>query len=431
MRNQQRQCVLLTLGLLLSACRPDAADSRACRSDEACPKGESCVASRCRTSPPMRLLTERLSSTGGSVEIESPGWLSSFVAIEFPNRQAVVCDTGDRKNAICTVAAEQLIGVTLGRNEVKLRSDDEVTAATLNVFRKSQFTDTARTSASIALGDRRSAWLRVTGGSIFSTEDSSFDRMIREYQVSWPFINLVGPRRVFTQPMALGTVFDFSNFIALLGDSQSKTYFDIAQCDLRFSDATFSMIYQTQFSKLAALVLNPQATLLALAGEGSDGPVRLRTIPLPGQSLPLELGSVYPPVLQLAVGRFLGDEQPGVVVLHQQGVSLLLQRPGSSAFEHAPAMSASLATVLPQSNRTRLAVADLDSDGQDDLVVAHEHGIDSVSFSPSGRLEVQRLLPALPGPIDSVAAGEVTFDGRPDLVVGWGGRVTVYPNQAP
>ncbi len=112
--------------------------------------------------------------------------------------------------------------------------------------------------------------------------------------------------------------------------------------------------------------------------------------------------------LKVAIGNVVGTTAPDVLV-GNQGVSFLRILPGlGDGSLGAP-------VDLPTSGEVRaVAVADLDQDGDNDVVTAGQFTVSVFLGMPGGALGPRA---DFPGGANSIAVGDLNGDGRPDVVV--------------
>ena len=142
------------------------------------------------------------------------------------------------------------------------------------------------------------------------------------------------------------------------------------------------------------------ASLAPLAGAQSPRPFE-----------PLETGVPDGLGVPLGFGDVNGDGTPDLIVA---GAPFVLLNDGHGLFTAAVGSAGSIPP--PQ----RMALADFNQDGRDDLLTQNGNVTVSLWFgTPSGALVASaNPLPAVPGNIVSVAAGDITGDGAPEIVFG-------------
>jgi hypothetical protein len=115
-----------------------------------------------------------------------------------------------------------------------------------------------------------------------------------------------------------------------------------------------------------------------------------------------------------AIGDFNADGRPDIAVLHPNYLRIL---PGTPADVGGYTFGAPVDSPLPADSR-HLAVADLNGDGREDIVVASATGSSlSVYFGRAGAAMVQSATPyAIAGPASDVTIADLNLDGKLDLL---------------
>ncbi|MBS0374745.1 MAG: VCBS repeat-containing protein [Proteobacteria bacterium] len=154
-----------------------------------------------------------------------------------------------------------------------------------------------------------------------------------------------------------------------------------------------------------------------------SGVVALLNGPVPGEfAAPILLyqGAAGSTVRTLAVGDLNGDGVPDVVVSDDDGVRVLvLTRAGGTA---AVAGTSTVYTNAVPGQFAVVAVADIDGDGANDVIIADQSG-GTVTILPNRADGSGTFLPPARYPLPaeaglSVVVADLNGDGRPDLVIG-------------
>jgi hypothetical protein len=175
------------------------------------------------------------------------------------------------------------------------------------------------------------------------------------------------------------------------------------------------------------------SSVFVVAGEGTDGPLKMFTLPAPGQTNAVAVtlgGATTKAVARVGVGKLTDGSGPDVVAMHADGASVFLQKTGQAN----PSLDQTLSTAVGTkaiTGLTALAIGDVDGDGLDDIVAAQGTNIVVLSIDGTTVTSAQ-VLSSLSAMVDAVAVGDVTGDGKPDLVVGQkaGAMLSVFINHA-
>lgn len=142
-------------------------------------------------------------------------------------------------------------------------------------------------------------------------------------------------------------------------------------------------------------------------------------------------------VVTQAAGDIDGDGQSDVLAFQSAptGVSVFLRLPGGKQLRYNDAVSGRLQALLGNKAPAAAAVADLDADGLDDLLIVRDGALSLFFNQGAGTLTAGAQLPVPPG-TDSVAVGVIDPAapswGRLDIAVSssTGQRIAVFMNQA-
>jgi len=194
---------------------------------------------------------------------------------------------------------------------------------------------------------------------------------------------------------------------------------------------SFKMLTLT---KVNALAVNRDSTVVAVAGEGTDGPLKAYTVPTPGQmnSAAVTLtGVTTKAVTRVGVGKLTDTSTVDIVAAHSDGASVFLQKAGMASPSLDQTLSSAVGSKLIGPGLTAMALGDIDRDGLDDVIAAQGSSVIVLSIDGS-TVTSTPVLSSLPAAVDAVAVGDVTGDGKPDLVIAQktGTLLTVFLNQA-
>lgn len=142
-------------------------------------------------------------------------------------------------------------------------------------------------------------------------------------------------------------------------------------------------------------------------------------------------------VVAQAVGDIDGDGQSDVLVFQSAppGVIVFLRLPGGKQLRYNDVVSGRLQALLGNKAPVAAAVADLDADGLDDLLVVRDGALSLFYNQGAGTLTAGAQVPVPPG-TDAVAVGVIDPAapswGRLDIAVSssTGQRIAVFMNQA-
>jgi hypothetical protein len=189
------------------------------------------------------------------------------------------------------------------------------------------------------------------------------------------------------------------------------------------------------YTKAWAVGMDRAGTMVAVAGEGSDGPLKLFTLPPMGQSsaaLPISGAPSGKQPVALAWGDLDGDGRADLVALHNADNSLAVYlQKSAQALTYDPNLSQALqqSAGLQSGQPVALAVGDIDQDGLDDVVLTQNPQIFQLANEGDGTFTRVVLIGAA---ADSIAVGDVTGDNKADLVIAQKAtsQLVVYPNQS-
>lgn len=386
------------------------------------------------TTADLVLSTTRLSKNGGRVNITAKVATGTAVKLVLPGNLEVGCTVDASGSGSCDVSMAQLASVTPGQISVTLKAADKTLSTKLRIFQPPTFMDAAGMKATLSTGARQPAWVQVAKGHVFSAEDSVTNRRIGEYVISGTtFQGVTNPREPFVNTMPLTTMLDVSEnqvVRATLGAGM----FSVENADLAATVDTYTSFKMLNLTKVNSVAASRDSTVVAVAGEGTDGPLKAYTLPAPGQTNSNAVtltGATTKAVTRVGVGKLSDTSGPDIIAAHADGASVFLQKTGTAA----PALDQTLSTMVGAKligpGLTAMAVGDIDRDGLDDIVAVQ--GASIIVLSIDGTTVTSTpVLSNLPMTVDAAAVGDVSGDGKPDLVIGQkaGAMLTVFINQA-
>jgi len=173
---------------------------------------------------------------------------------------------------------------------------------------------------------------------------------------------------------------------------------------------------QLDFQKVMGLAVDPKGTVLAVQSDAELFVYQTGDPLLLANRLAITGGQTARADQKAALGDLNGDKQIDLVTF-AAGEPFVFLGQSSGAFQFDATWSSKLKTALP-SVPTAVASADLDGDGNDDLVMASGSSVQVLFAQPEGAFVVS---PALPGmnAVDQIAIGPV--DGKtgsaPDIAI--------------
>jgi len=383
------------------------------------------------TTADLAVVTTRLSKNGGRVNVTAKG--ATTAKLVLPGNLEVACTVDGSGNGSCDVSMSQLAAVTPGQISVTLKAGDKNISAKLRVFQPPTFTDAAGMKATLATGARQPTWVQVAKGRVFAAVDSATNRGVDEYQVSGTTLQGVSPREFFRNTMPLSTVLDISEG-QVVRATMGAGMFSVENADLAATSDVYTSFKMLTLTKVNALAVNRDSTVVAVAGEGTDGPLKAYTVPTPGQmnSAAVTLtGVTTKAVTRVGVGKLTDTSTVDIVAAHSDGASVFLQKAGMASPSLDQTLSSAVGSKLIGPGLTAMALGDIDRDGLDDVIAAQGSSVIVLSIDGS-TVTSTPVLSSLPAAVDAVAVGDVTGDGKPDLVIAQktGTLLTVFLNQA-
>ena len=386
------------------------------------------------TSADLALTTTRLSKNGGRVSITAKVATGTAVKLVLPGNLEVGCTVDASGSGSCDVSMAQLAAVTPGQISVTLKAADKTLSAKLRIFQPPTFMDAAGMKATYSTGARQPSWVQVSQSHVFATDESSTSMNFRidEFALSGTTLTATAARDTHFGFIPLGVMIAISEGQTIKATPQAGMI-NLENADL--SGAMYTSFKMLNLTKVNWVGANRDSTVVAVAGEGTDGPLKAFTLPTPGQTNSSAVtlsGVTTKAVTRVAVGKLTDTSGPDVVAAHADGASVFLQKAGTAS----PALDQTLSTMVGSKligpGLTAMALGDIDRDGLDDIVAVQ--GASIIVLSIDGTTVTSTpVLSNLPQTVDAAAVGDVSGDGKPDLVIGQkaGAMLTVFINQAP
>ncbi len=386
------------------------------------------------TSADLALTTTRLSKNGGRVSITAKVATGTAVKLVLPGNLEVGCTVDASGSGSCDVSMAQLAAVTPGQISVTLKAADKTLSAKLRIFQPPTFMDAAGMKATYSTGARQPSWVQVSQSHVFATDESSTSMNFRidEFALSGTTLMATAARDTHFGFIPLGVMIAISDGQTVKATPQAGMI-NLENADL--SGATYTSFKMLNLTKVNWVGANRDSTVVAVAGEGTDGPLKAFTLPTPGQTNSNAVtlsGATAKAVTRVAVGKLTDTSGPDVVAAHADGASVFLQKAGTAN----PALDQTLSTMVGSKligpGLSAMALGDIDRDGLDDIVAVQ--GASIIVLSIDGTTVTSTpVLSNLPQTVDAAAVGDVSGDGKPDLVIGQkaGAMLTVFINQAP
>lgn len=383
------------------------------------------------TSADLAVVTTRLSKNGGRVSVTAKG--ATTVKLVLPGNLEVGCTVDASGNGNCDVSMTQLAAVMPGPINVTLKAGDKSISAKLRVFQPPTFMDAAGMKATLGTGSRQPTWIQVAKGHVFSSEDSASNRRLGEYSiVGTTFQGVTTPREPLVSTVPLTTSLDIGEAQIVRATMGAGT-FAVENADLAATTDVYTSFKMLNLTKVNAVAVNRDSTVVAVAGEGTDGPLKAYTLPPAGQmnSAAVTLtGATTKAVARVGVGKLTETSTVDLVAAHSDGASVFLQKAGMANPTLDQTLSSAVGSKLIGPGLTAMAVGDIDRDGLDDVIAAQ--GTSVIVLSIDGATVTSTpVLSSLPAAVDALAVGDVTGDGKPDLVIAQktGAMLTVFINQ--
>lgn len=382
------------------------------------------------------VITQRLAKTGGAIKLRAKnlpagtaitGTLGS-IQLTFP------APSGTDGTTEVMLSAAQLQALTLGKNIVTVKAGSKSDTKTIRLYAPPKFDST---DLKTGMANDPVTWLAINVDasstlSLFSFEQ--FDAMTKNFQ-RYPFQmgGALGPAGGISNPLrnslSAVDIVDFSSDqVFRLRSTLGKPPFTLERTAINASTQMYSTIAMPNFSSPRGITAARPGGLIAVAGEGVDGPVKVWSLPS-GTASPTALSFDSAPTKQvrlLGAGRLNDDALPDIVLIHDDNTSSVYTSGTGTALVLDKTLSGGLSTAnksLPKA----VFITDLDRDQLDDVLVIRADRIELLANEGDGTFTATSLLQTA---TEVVTAGDVNGDSTPDLVVASGKNISVYLNRA-
>lgn len=395
---------------------------------------------RCKTVPTsdITLLTSRLSKSGAGghlkVRVKNLAMSERVSAMLGQGGPVVMFTQNADGSADANVSAAMLSNIPPGPLLVTVQAGQKSLTQTVHVYVPPSFADTSKISTST--GTRQPTWVKIGQGDAFAALDGPNDRRILQYHVSGTTITTPAVPEALTNTVPLGTPVEVTDVQAVHVSLAGNGMYSLETS--RFSDQTtaYKLLKTLSYAKPWAVAADRLSSLVAVAGEGPDGPLSIFTLPPAGQQTAVVALNGAPSGKQpvrLGWGLIDNDTTQDLIAVHaDNSIAIYLQKSAQS-FTYDANLSTALQSLATLEGTTisALAVGDVDRDGLDDVIVVRDLQVAQLANEGDGTFSKVTLLPSSVG--DAAAVGDVTGDGKPDLVLADknGTVLSIYPNLAP
>lgn len=399
---------------------------------------------RCTSAPTsdISVLTGRIPRTGGQINVQVRNLSSgNRVRATLGSGGATVTFTMNPDGTgSAQVSQAMLTSIPLGPLSLKVQVTDgssetvvkELTV-TLHIFTPASFTDPTKVTS--PTGTRQPSWVQIGQGHLFATLDSATDKRINEYQLSGTTLQGLPTRDIFLNTLPLSNPIDITDNQIVRLTSQSGTTFTLDYADLTGSG--YTTLKTLTYTKTYAVAADRKSTLVAVAGEGTDGPLKIWTLPPVGQQ-PAQVNITGMPSskqpMAMAWGQVDNDSLnlTDLVVVHtDNSIAVYLQKSGQGmAYDQTLSTNLQTAAGLQSGMPVSVAIGDVDRDALDDVIFLQSGLVLELANEGNGSFTKTSLLNSIGA--DAVAVGDLNVDGKADLAFAQKGTsmLSVYPNQS-
>ncbi len=397
---------------------------------------------RCTNTPmsDLVLLTHRLAQTGGSltVQVRNLAVGARVVATLGSSGQMINFTMNSDGTYSGTVSASMLSSVPPGPLSVTVTAGSKMLTQNIHIYVPPSFTDSMK--AVKTLSGATPSWVQISQGHVFDAEDSASGRAIFEYAVSGTSLQQQVSRHTLFGYFSTSILQDVTSTQTVLLDPKNAPSYALEAANLDDTVTPYNMfpvLAMLTLAKSDALAADHSSSLVAVAGEGMDGPLKVFTLPaMPTMSqatTPVSLsgGTGKQPVM-LGWGLIDEDSAVDLVTMANDNTSAVYLQKGSQGLSYDQTTSGGLdsADNLQGVTLQAFAVGDVDQDGLDDVILSVSNQIVEYANQGDGTFTKSTLVNVA---ADAIAIGDLNGDGKPDLALAQkaGATVLAYLNAAP
>lgn len=401
--------------------------------------------SRCTTAPTsdISVLTGRLPKSGGQINIQvrnlaTGNRVRGTLGSGGPtvNFTMNADGTGSTQVSQAMLSSIPLGGLPLLVQVTQGDSGSEsvvkAVSVTLHIFTPANFTDP--TKVTLPTGARQPTWTQIAQGHLFATLDNATDKRINEYQFSGSTLTQLGTRDTHLNTIPSSSPIDVTNTQTVRLLVQAGQTFSLEYADLT-GTGPYASLKTLTYSKAYAVAADRKSSYVAVAGEGTDGPLKFFTLPPMGQQ-PAQINITGLPAgkqpVALAWGLIDSDTAVDLVAVNaDNSVSVFIQKNGQGmAYDATLSNALQTAAGLQGAVAVSVAIGDVDLDGLEDVIFLQSGLVVELANEGTGSFTKTVLLNGVTA--DSVAVGDLNVDGKADLAFAQkaASMLAVYPNLA-
>lgn len=382
------------------------------------------------------LLTGRLAKSGGRlhVTVKNLGSGERITAKLGPEGPMVTFMTMADGVGVVDVTQAMLASIPPGPLTITVQAGTKTLTQTLHIYVPASFVDSAK--ATVSTGARQPSWVQASQGHVFSTLDNGSDKRINEYQVSGTTLQQLTTRDTHLNLIPSSVLLDISDTQTIRLSPQSGQNYSLESAELNSTSSAYTLLKTLTYSKADWLAVDRKSVLVAVAGEGTDGPLKAFSLPSAGQT-PVAVNlngmpSGKQPV-RIGWGFIDNDTQTDLVAVHADGsFAVYLQKSGQGlTFDQNLSTALQSGAELQGTSSLGFSVGDVDRDGLDDVIIVQNMQVTQLANEGNGTFSKTTLLSGVGA--DAVAVGDVTGDGKADLVLAQKAATALvcYTNQSP